>query len=442
MPERIVSHSKYGCGVVKQSRYKDFELLVQFQDGLTRWIRFDELAEAVPSSQIAPLTTATTFSPTPPINKAFKSRRMIEAFRLGIVPYDCVDDFTFGRQEESKELMNWLNSNNENILLLVGEYGTGKTHLLRYAYWRALQEGFAVAYVTMDPHEVPFHKPKSVYSHLIQNFLYYSKETKQKKQFRDFLMEINIESIFKDHTYFKNLSNSTSNEMLWDWIEGKEAIARPYNPNNNDLLNLPALYNYSTTANIYCYLLSTLGWAAKTVLGFKGLLLIFDEAEVLDLFTASQLKRGHNFLNALFFTAQNDEILLGNPRRGCLERNLDYCLSGIGRTTPFLYQRPCGLKLLFAFTPTNALNQLYKRHSPIRIDLQSLPNDALKRVFEHIYLLYENAYGVLKNTFTIETIFQSIIKQDIRTRLLVKSAVEILDLIRMNQVILLDGVLK
>jgi len=47
MPERIVSHSKYGCGVVKQSRYKDFELLVQFQDGLTRWIRFDELAGAV-----------------------------------------------------------------------------------------------------------------------------------------------------------------------------------------------------------------------------------------------------------------------------------------------------------------------------------------------------------------------------------------------------------
>ncbi len=103
--------------------------------------------------------------------------------------YDCVEDFTFGRQEESKELMNWLNSNNENVLLLVGEYGTGKTHLLNYAYWRALQEGFAVAYVAMDPNEVPFHKPKRVYSHLIHTFRYYSKESKQNKRFRDFLRE-------------------------------------------------------------------------------------------------------------------------------------------------------------------------------------------------------------------------------------------------------------
>ena len=38
-------HSKYGQGVVKNSRHKGFELQVTFEDGLIRWVRSDELTE-------------------------------------------------------------------------------------------------------------------------------------------------------------------------------------------------------------------------------------------------------------------------------------------------------------------------------------------------------------------------------------------------------------
>ncbi|MEP9410648.1 MAG: DUF2791 family P-loop domain-containing protein [Candidatus Brocadia sp.] len=431
MPERIVNHSKYGHGVVKQSRYKDFELLVQFRDGLTRWVRFDELEQAATTPQIATLATPL---PALSFDKAFKSRRMIEAFRLGIVPYDCVEDFTFGRQEESKELMNWLNSNNENVLLLVGEYGTGKTHLLHYAYWRALQEGFAVAYVSMDPNEVPFYKPKRVYSHLISTFRYYSKEGKQNKRFRDFLGEAIARGVFKDHAYFRHLIDKDSDEVLWNWIEASESIIRPYYSSNNNYLKLPGMYDHSTAANIYCYLLSALGWAAKKVLGLKGFLLIFDEAEIVDSISSSpQRKRGLNFLKALILSAQNDKFLFENPHLAGTKRDLDYSLSSIGRRTPFIYREPSAIKLFFAFTQTDTINQINRLNLIRKINLQSLPDTALKKVLEHVYLFYKNAYGNLKNNMSIEELFQNVIKYGKYTRAFVKSAVEALDLIRLNQ---------
>ncbi|BBO18321.1 conserved hypothetical protein [Candidatus Brocadia pituitae] len=430
MSERIVNHFKYGHGVVKQSRYKDFELLVQFQDGLTRWIRFDELEQTSPKPQIASLATSL---PTPPISEAFKSRRMIEAFRLGIVPYDCVEDFTFGRQDETKELMDWLNSE-ENVLLLIGEYGTGKTHLQHHIYWRALQERFAVANVSMDPNEVPFHKPKRVYSHLIQTFRYYSNESKQNKEFRAFLKEVFIRGFFKDHLYFKYLIDKDTDETLWNWIEALESIIRPYTLNNLDYINLPGLYDYSNTVNIYCYLISALGWAAKEVLGLKGLLLIFDEAETIDiLFSSPQSARARNFLKALILTTQNDEILFDNSRIVYCQRGIDCCLRGEGSKIPFIYKYPSGLKLLCAFTPINTLDQIDELRSNRRIYLESLNDTAFRKAFENICLLYENAYGNLKGILTIEKHFQDVMKHSKYTRSFVKSAVEVLDLIRLNQ---------
>ena len=173
MPEHEVHHPQYGRGVVKLTLHKGFELLVAFEDGLTRWVRIDELTETG--------ITQITEPPVPPLpvfsDERLRFRRMIEAFRLGIVPYDCVEEFTFGRDKETKEIMDWLNSHDEGTFLIVGEYGTGKTHLLHYALGNALQNGFAIAWVEMDPNEAPFHKPKRVYNHLIKNFKYRDMQT-------------------------------------------------------------------------------------------------------------------------------------------------------------------------------------------------------------------------------------------------------------------------
>lgn len=42
MSERVVNHPKYGRGVVQESRYRGFELRVEFDDGVTRWVRLED----------------------------------------------------------------------------------------------------------------------------------------------------------------------------------------------------------------------------------------------------------------------------------------------------------------------------------------------------------------------------------------------------------------
>ena len=444
MPEREVHHSRYGRGVVKRTRHKGFELEVVFEDGVTRWVRLDELKETAMKFPEPPVP------PHPPravSSDELKYRRMIEAFRLGIVPYDCVEEFTFGRDEETRRLMDWLDSSNYSTLLIIGGYGTGKTHLLHYGLGKALQQGFAVAWVELDPNEAPFHKPKRVYSRLIQNLKYRSQQDRQLRGFRDCVKQILSRGAFKDHIYFKHLIDKTHDETLWDWIEAREAVPRPSTHYNWTYSFLPSLYDYSNAANIYCYLLSALGWAVKEILGLKGLLLIFDEAETVNMYDYSyQAEKSLNFLKALIRTA-NDEIeLLKTPS----ESGLDYCRKGIAKDVPFLYKSPSNLKLLFAFTSLDrnydgsykGVPKLTEVENSQRIELEPLTNDALKEVFENICLLYSYSYNFIEDDSIINAIFRKVNTQSGRTRLFVKGSVEAIDLVRIYRNKPLEEVLR
>lgn len=433
MTTKEVVHPRYGRGVVLQRRHKGFELLVEF-DGVRRWVRIDELREA----ELLP--PAPRFPPAPEPDEHFKSRRMIEAFRLGIVPYDCVEDFTFGREQEVKQIAQWLSSQSEQsgTMLVVGEYGSGKTHLLHYALGRALQEGYAVSWVEMDPNEAPFHKPKRVYKQLIQNMRYPLGGTSV-GNFRDFLKRALSLGALKDHEYFKRIMGHEFDETLWEWIEAREPSIRPWSFYNWTYNSLPGLYDYSTAANIYCYLLSALGWAAREVMSLKGLLLVFDEAETVEMnYYSYQAERSRNFLRALIRTADNEPALQEKPWNS----GLDYCGVGVGPRIPFLYEEVSGLKLLFAFTSLDwnyyySWTDGYYSKTPYipeieripKSELEPLSEKALRQVFEHICLLYDSAYDYLEEDVTIDAIF-NILNQSIQTRLFVKGAVEILDIAR------------
>jgi hypothetical protein len=484
--EKVV-HPKYGHGVVRKTRHRGFELQVEFENSLTLWIRQDELIVSTSSmpfkvgdrvkhpdfgegivTSIEPyvynnentfkvsvhfidIGFKTLIGSIAKLEKVerekrkvksykedpkFKSRRMIEAFRLGIVPYDCVEEFTFGRDKELKKIVKWLNDPNESTMFIIGEYGTGKTHLLHYAVGRALYNDFAVAWVEMDPNEAPFHKPKRVYSRLIQNFKYRSKQDGQLKEFRSFLKESLAKGAFGDHLYFKHLIEN-KDEIFWEWIEGKQTVPRPVEETcweyiENKYKFVPGLYDYSTAANIYCYLVSGLGWAARKILGLNGLLLVFDEAETVGMYYYKyQFEKGLNFLEALIRTGKSEQKLLETPSKSGNKIGLSYCeKSKASEKTPFLYKIPSGLKLLFAFTiPTVEKDKT--THSTIY--LFPLTDDALKQVFEHICLLYDDAYGFLVEDMHANEIFQRVTSEAGRTRLFVKGSVEALDLARLNK---------
>ncbi len=79
-----------------------------------------------------------------------QAQRVIESLRKGIPPDGFVRRFTVGRESEIQQLTGLLENPDTTAVLLQANYGSGKTHLLRYIREHALAQGYAVSSVTLD----------------------------------------------------------------------------------------------------------------------------------------------------------------------------------------------------------------------------------------------------------------------------------------------------
>ena len=70
--------------------------------------------------------------------------------RKGIPPDGFVRYFTVGRESEIAQLRAKLNPNGGGALLLKANYGSGKTHLLRFIREHALEENWVVSVISLD----------------------------------------------------------------------------------------------------------------------------------------------------------------------------------------------------------------------------------------------------------------------------------------------------
>jgi len=82
--------------------------------------------------------------------KPAEAQRVIEQLRMGIPPMGYSKHFTVGRSHEIKQLEASLHGEGAPVLLLQANYGSGKSHLLRYIRDHALSENYAVSFVTLD----------------------------------------------------------------------------------------------------------------------------------------------------------------------------------------------------------------------------------------------------------------------------------------------------
>ncbi|MEA1869857.1 MAG: BREX system ATP-binding domain-containing protein [Euryarchaeota archaeon] len=164
-----------------------------------RWIRRDELEFM---SWHAPVPEVGIAEPSEPIlpEERFSTREIIEALRLGIVPHGQVDEFTFGRDYTISQIKEWLIRLGFGSLIVSGEYGVGKTHLLDYTYSSSLKRDWAVAMVALDPSELPLHRPKAIYEAIVRSFKFRT----HNGGFREFLREIAASSKWhelQEHEY-------------------------------------------------------------------------------------------------------------------------------------------------------------------------------------------------------------------------------------------------
>jgi hypothetical protein len=429
-----VSHPVFGDGEILDSRWHGTELLVQFQSGLRLWL---------PTQRVRLLSNIGDFLPgeaQPALVEidTIQARRMIEAFRLGIVPHQDVESFTFGREKPIAVLDGALANlarGQGDVFMVEGEYGSGKTHLLEYVHHRALASGMVTSLVQFDPAEVSPHRPKRVYREIVHNLRYIKEATEH--GFRD-LLRSGTSLDMKDHVFLGPVlaklcrvdAGQQQSEVFWQWIEGestKEYATEQKSPFRvKGGQRIPALYDFSTAADLYCNILSGLSWMARE-LGMKGLVLLVDEAEtVTHLWDIMYLAKSVNFMDGLVRTAQNDPDL---------KRINDRMVHNQVRPVPYIYRDP-SLLLVFATTPSPYDYAYIKLANRIkhRVELEPLEDKALLDAFSTMVMIYRRAYP----SFTISDLDQKrLLREASRrniegVRAFIKFSIEALDVTRLR----------
>lgn len=93
--------------------------------------------------------------------------RAVEDLRKGIPPEGFVRHFTVGRRSEIKKLGGVLEDGTGTALLLLANFGSGKSHLLKFIRESALEAGYVVSWVTLDCRSgVRFNRMDQIFGHV------------------------------------------------------------------------------------------------------------------------------------------------------------------------------------------------------------------------------------------------------------------------------------
>jgi hypothetical protein len=398
------------------------------------------------------------FVPKIEISDSSEKKKIVEAFRLGVVPTFAVKDITVGREKEIKKVEKWLAKDSES-LMIIGQYGQGKSHIIRYIKEKALDEGYLIGYCDIG-NESNMHQPKSVFNTLMKSLEFrYKKDEKNndlgsflklyayfnRKQFVDdkdtskFLNPGINELIDKLQQGYKiNELTSKNFTSFVDYLCGDEDMANSYRFRGS------SIQNYQTAASIICNILSSIGNMTASMNNsennFKGLILIFDEGETIDSSFIVSRKRegGINFIKGLVEISNNNEDLLSESHK---ERNsinqyygkkTNLVYSGMQQDIGFCNQKENHVKCLFAFVEgeSEVIDILEKRKVE-KIILNEFSDTEKNKLIIKVVEIYEKAYNYKENNIKklIDIIMRKLESSE-DTRSIIKITMEAIELIR------------
>lgn len=253
-------------------------------------------------------------------------RRGFEAVNLGVVPPDSLSliDMSIGGEEIREEVRCDLeNADLKGLCKVVfGNYGTGKSHYLHLVKAIALQAGWVVSYLEFDPKAVDPAKPHLVYREVMSKLLFPQREDGTVSQgFRGLIKEIRkkwaeIRDLpnFRKNPWFRHgietlqfFPHSEDQDYVsaCNWLAGQpinitgsgsiRALARGTNVNPRIIPNMPKVRE---TGEIYVFHLVVVNEVCKK-LGYKGLLVILDEAEHVRGYNVTRKSKANNLFDLL-----------------------------------------------------------------------------------------------------------------------------------------------
>lgn len=416
-----VNHPEHGPG----------EVVIVLRGGRAAMVRFARMGrleihvsarelEVLPPTEPAPgdgrKTKATPpVAPTQRVDHSPDAReappgtgQLLEALRLGVVPAEGLDLYTVGRERELAQVdvdLAAVRAGHGAARVILGDYGTGKTHLLEHVAARARAQGFLVALASLDPVDAPASNPRRVYRVLMQSLSYPDPDagTGLTPLLEGARGHADVKARFladTRHAYLTpalslwNRIDEASAEPVLDWLSG---AAQDYTPELNGRFHLygkralPALMDYRPWAHIYAYLISGLAALAHAS-GHAGLVILLDEAEFFRVLSAENREFAERLFRALVAAALPASELPFSPE--------DEPRGGRGdfKTLPHRYSGHCPLYVMMAMTPTGQGDHLLESlvRPDRRLELTPLGPAEYRELARRVVLLYATRHESLR----------------------------------------------
>ena len=444
----IVNHPLFGRGQVVELRNAAREAAVRFDNGIRAVVPASILSilqAGAPALAPRPVVMPRQeVAPTPEQQQKISARRTIEALRYGVVPQKRIRELSAGLDGERASLHRAFDEVAQaggDVRVILGEYGTGKSHFFELAAQEALERNFLVAMTSLDVREVPPNRPQRIYNSLVRNLRYPDApdagtltplfdRVLDNPTIYGALMEKLQGTIFASALHNYSLLRATPGEELnlfLDWISGEKVFitaVRNALPVKSKEFPISALSMMTTSADQYCYLLSGWGWVAAQA-GYAGLAVMLDESEHYSLLNVRGQERADNFFKGLMYTSlsSRDDCPIG-------EEQLAHHHS---KAHPFRFADRSQLLVMFAVTPSASTFD-YRRwlteDQIISLSAQLSPQsvDELMRRLQH---LHRQAMGGEANNNTSEVARGLLECSDgglINLRQMIRLAMEIYDL--------------
>lgn len=250
----------------------------------------------------------------------FPLRRAIERLRAGLFDPVAVERLTMEEEAVVKNFskgLQALEKGQSSHLCICGSYGQGKSHHLAYLCQQALSQGYAASLLQLDIREIPFQQFSVVYQSLMKNLSLPTEESfaaRWKKgslevlddmphRFRMILQAM----LSKNKLPLKRgvVKNGLKPKDFDYWLE--EALVGHDLPiaHLKQILKTREVKGYreqplTVRGNApYVHMVQSLGKLLH-VMGYKGLVLFFDEAESIAQGRLSARVKSYEILNQLF----------------------------------------------------------------------------------------------------------------------------------------------
>jgi hypothetical protein len=470
-PGEWITHPAFGPGevvrLIRGGRY----LLVRFQGrAMLTQVRPEELQAPVAPrpgrSGPPPGPAALPTRPAPPRPRPDLlppgeegdrlALQVLEALRLGVVPPHLTELYTVGREREmalvEADLAETRQTGSARVVL--GDYGSGKTHLLECIESLALRAGFLVSRITLDGEEVAPSHPKRVFHALVGGLNYPDiPGAPGLEPLLDKACQSDLEGwltrggpgyhhyLSPVLAYYRELrqlpQEQSLRETLLDWIEGHPSVSNlelePELRRTTHLRHrLYALMDHRTLAHLYTYIVGGLCLLARHT-GYAGLVLLFDEAEFYGVLSSAS----REFADLLF--GYYASAALG-PGRSPFD--LEGAFRGgqaVHRSFPPLFSWPQNLYCVFAMTEDPVGLRALARSLPDDrfVRLRPLGLGDYQELCRRVLTLYRRAYADFRAADQVEQPMGEIVYEGVEKghfenpRQVLKFVLELLDFSRL-----------